>query len=418
MGKRCSTDTYSCLGAWSKGRRNDNGEAFVEFCDQSDLIITNSLFQHASRHITTWQGYIRGLNEHESIPIHNQIDYITVSQRYKTSVKDARSWAGCTLSSDHRLVTMDLLAPKLQWYRRRDTRKSAIDTDSLVQYKDLQKEFAKSVSLKLPAMPPKESSWNEFGVVLQEIAKQKIGLRTHRGHRRQNAMAMEDPEVKLLVEEIRKLGIDENDARTRSQKAAVRIELRGRRRELSAVLKRKGRKDLEKWVAEVEAVKNEGRKMFAALRALNIRPANELSIVETDGRVVHSLNSQIDILTSHFKSQFAPDGVDSLTQHQGTLQHPISQMEVVTAAAKLQNHRACGPDSVPNELLKYACTSETTSQWVADLNAAVEGSIQISALGTGTLVALQKPNKPRGPLTSLRPVVLLNGIRKILSLIL
>ena len=60
----------------------------------------------------------------------------------------------------------------------------------------------------------------------------------------------------------------------------------------------------------------------------------------------------------------------------------------------------------------------TTSQWVADLNAAVEGSIQISALGTGTLVALQKPNKPRGPLTSLRPVVLLNGIRKILSLIL
>ena len=171
---------------------------------------------------------------------------------------------------------------------------------------------------------------------------------------------------------------------------------------------------MEKRVAEVEAVKNEGRKMFAALRALNIRPGNELSIVETDGRVVHSLNSQIDILTSHFKSQFAPDGVDSLTQHQGTLQHPISQMEIVTAAAKLQNH----PDSVPNKLLKYACTSETTSQWVADLNAAVEGSIQISALGTGTLVALQKPNKPRGPLTSLRPVVLLNGIRKILSLIL
>ena len=37
-------------------------------------------------------------------------------------------------------------------------------------------------------------------------------LRTHRGHRRQNAMAMEDPEVKLLVDEIRKLRIDENAA--------------------------------------------------------------------------------------------------------------------------------------------------------------------------------------------------------------
>ena len=49
-------------------------------------------------------------------------------------------------------------------------------------------------------------------------------------------MAMEDPEVKMLVEEIRKLGIDENAARTRSQKAAVRIELRVRCRELSTVL--------------------------------------------------------------------------------------------------------------------------------------------------------------------------------------
>ena len=54
VGKRWSTDTNFCLGAWSKGHRNDNGEAFLEFCDQSDLIITNILFQHASRHITTW----------------------------------------------------------------------------------------------------------------------------------------------------------------------------------------------------------------------------------------------------------------------------------------------------------------------------------------------------------------------------
>ena len=77
--KRCSTDTYFCLEAWSKGHHNDNGEAFLEFCDWSDLIITNSL------------------------------------------------------------------------YRRHDTRNPTIDTDSLVQYKVLQKEFAESVSLKLPA---------------------------------------------------------------------------------------------------------------------------------------------------------------------------------------------------------------------------------------------------------------------------
>ena len=32
---------------------------------------------------------------------------------------------------------------------------------------------------------------------------------------------------------------------------------------------------MEKAIAEVEPVKNEGRKMIAALRVLNIRPPNE-----------------------------------------------------------------------------------------------------------------------------------------------
>ena len=34
IGKRCSTDIYSCMGIlWSKGKRNDNGEAFLDFCE-------------------------------------------------------------------------------------------------------------------------------------------------------------------------------------------------------------------------------------------------------------------------------------------------------------------------------------------------------------------------------------------------
>ena len=58
---------------------------------------------------------------------------------------------------------------------------------------------------------------------------------------------------------------------------------------------------MEKRIAEVEAVKNERRKMFAALRALNIRLPNELTIPEVGGKVVHKLKSQIDMLTFHFK---------------------------------------------------------------------------------------------------------------------
>ena len=79
IGKRSNDDTYSCLGSWSKGKRNENGEAFLNFCERSNLIITNSLFKHASRHITTWQGYHRSSDSTESTPIYNQIDYIAIS---------------------------------------------------------------------------------------------------------------------------------------------------------------------------------------------------------------------------------------------------------------------------------------------------------------------------------------------------
>ena len=230
---------------------------------------------------------------------------------------------------------------------------------------------------------------------------------------------MEDPEVKLMVEEVRKLGMEENAARTRSQKAEMRAKLRRKGRELTTMLRRKGRQNLEKKVAEVEEVKNEGRKMFAALRALNIRPQNVLSINDKDGRTIHDINSQVDLLTSHFESQFSPNNMTNVIQHRGTLQYPISHEEVEAAAAKLKNHRASGPDSIPNELLKYACICDMTAQWIADLlNAAVEGSIQLRELGAGILIALQKPNKPRGPMTNFHPIVLLNGVRKILSLIL
>ena len=139
---------------------------------------------------------------------------LNVSQRYKTSVRNAQSWAGCTLPSDHRLVAVGLLAPKQHGYRRRNTNKLTIDTNNLIDGRDLQKEFAVAVALTILAVPLKESSWNEFGAVLQKVTKEKIKLQLHRQQRRRNAL--EDPEVKVLMAEVRKLSMDENAAQMRS----------------------------------------------------------------------------------------------------------------------------------------------------------------------------------------------------------
>ena len=76
--------------------------------------------------------------------------------------------------------------------------------------------------------------------------------------------------------------------------------------------------------------------MCAVLRALNIRPQNVLSINDKDGRMIHDINSQVDLLMSHFESKFAPNNMTNVIQHQGTLQYPISHDKVQTAAANLK----------------------------------------------------------------------------------
>ena len=65
--------------------------------------MTNTAFKKASRHITTWVGSWRD-KDNKLMLIHKQIDFIICKQNQKHTIKDAQSYSGTTLSSDHKLV--------------------------------------------------------------------------------------------------------------------------------------------------------------------------------------------------------------------------------------------------------------------------------------------------------------------------
>ena len=92
---------------------------------------------------------------------------------------------------------------------------------------------------------------------------------------------------------------------------------------------------------------------------------------------------------------------------------PITTAEVTYSAGHLRNGRAVGPDGIQGELLKYGPTCLHNS--LAEIfNKMFEEGGHLD-LGRGTLVVLPKPGKPPGALSSLRPIVLLNTLRKSLS---
>ena len=100
---------------------------------------------------------------------------------------------------------------------------------------------------------------------------------------------------------------------------------------------------------------------------------------------------------------------------QQSLNDPISFNEVKLAISKLNNNKAKGEDEIPSEMIKYS-GEKLIKEVSRILNLIVENKIQEDKfIGSGILVTVQKQGKPKEQLTSLRPITLLNSIRKILS---
>ncbi|XP_033120167.1 craniofacial development protein 2-like [Anneissia japonica] len=105
-------DEEKCIGNYSKGFRNDNGDALIDFCENNNLFITNSAFQHPARHITTWACQ-RKNKDGQLINIYNQIDFIICKTKCKTLLCNSRSYGGTQVISDHRIVITTLT---LTWH--------------------------------------------------------------------------------------------------------------------------------------------------------------------------------------------------------------------------------------------------------------------------------------------------------------
>ncbi len=92
---------------------------------------------------------------------------------------------------------------------------------------------------------------------------------------------------------------------------------------------------------------------------------------------------------------------------------PITPVEVQRAISKLNSGIACGHDDLPADLLKS--TADLIAPYIAAIfNDALEHHEPLG-IGKGVLTLLQKPGKPDGPLTCVRPIVLLSALRKTLS---
>ncbi|XP_072041109.1 craniofacial development protein 2-like [Amphiura filiformis] len=88
------------VGKFGLGKANERGERLADFCNENELIVTNTLFQQHPRRLYTWispDGRTR-----------NQIDYILIKRRWRSSVKVAKTYPGADCGSDHQLLVAEI----------------------------------------------------------------------------------------------------------------------------------------------------------------------------------------------------------------------------------------------------------------------------------------------------------------------
>ena len=72
-------ETPGVIGKFGLGVQNEAGQRLIEFCQENELVLANTLFQQHKRRLYTWTSPD---GQHR-----NQIDYILCSQRWRSSIQ-------------------------------------------------------------------------------------------------------------------------------------------------------------------------------------------------------------------------------------------------------------------------------------------------------------------------------------------
>ena len=200
-------------------------------------------------------------------------------------------------------------------------------------------------------------------------------------------------------------------------------ELRKKRNHTLKEIKKKQKEVQEK---EINSITDEllqaqnDNQYFKALKLIR-NPANKNKNIvhDKEGKTVVNNDEQYNIVKEHFQSQFYDPQIKEIEPFIGEpkpLGNKITQEEVRKAVKRTINNKATGDDGLQLELIKYGpdILFEEISN---NLNHVLENHSMEINFGLSILLPMPKPNKPQGPTKNLRPLNLLEAIRKILSLV-
>ena len=346
-------------------KTNDNGERLILFCSMNNLCIGNTYFAHKSIHKKTW----RSPDGHTK----NEIDYICINKRWRSTIQDVRAYRGADVGTDHHLVRASL---RLRFKRQKEritVRPYAIeklkDHNTVTQYRiTIQNRFE-----QLQYITDVNEHWKQFKEAVTESAEETISRR--RGTQKERWIRNSTWQ---LIDERKTTKIQRDQAKTPDEQQAAAAKYKS----LDRKVKRSCRADKKEWLkqkgdeAQEAANRNDAKTLYQIVRELTgSRSNSNTPIKDKNGKALLTKEEQVARWIEYFKetlnqpnptttfdfSTFAT--INEIEANLGT----ILETETRKAIKMLKNNKGAGLDEISAELVKHGGT-ETVKEITKLLN--------------------------------------------------
>ena len=355
----------SILGRYGLGRRNAAGRFMLDFCSQRQLAVANSFYEHDVDHTATWH--------HPCFKLPAVLDYMLVREQHRQFVEDVRAFPGLDISSDHTLVILRLVARPLVGFRgchanvKREGRLPRIEL-SWPADSEQWSSFRSSVRSELSK--PTVAEGANMGLMcdlVRECAENTLGTSTG-GTRGQWRIGREKELDALSQARSAAWRALRSQKRTRSSKSASAARAKYKHIATQTRLEVKSMVNVW-WSEQLERVEHEAnthnsRALFNDVKDL----MNFVGLESSRKALAMDADAMRTDLTEHFTKVLSIqrpvnwEAVRSAPSYTCSVDWSSpSKAAIRVSLFDLRDHRGCGLDGVPTELLKAADLATTPS---------------------------------------------------------
>lgn len=320
-------------GTFGEYTLNRNGQELRQFASFNELKITNTFFRKRDIHKYTWTA--RGQR--------SLIDYVLVNNKMKSLVQDVRVFRGSEIGSDHFLVIAEVkLQTKWKRNKPKDRNKEEVYKVYLLQDESIKLLYQKRLQNYLTNAETKDNvneEWESLKLCIEKSANEVLGRK--RKFRKRKGLRIWNEEIEKAIKE-KKIAYNKYIQLSTPESYT---DYKSKRNYAKDLTRTAHQQSWEKYVSEIEHDVH-GRQLVAykILKHLSSSEKDtvKLNIIadETWKKHYEKLWCNPNIVTEEDASEYYT--VDAITL-----------IELRQALKETKNRKACGPDGLNSELLKY-----------------------------------------------------------------